>query len=1081
MTSSRLPRPSRGRSARTTGRALVAVVVASALTLAGGVAAHAVESAVPVAPNPALADHCDLNLAISLDLSNSVTDQQLAQARSELAGLADALEGYPVKLAMHTFASNAPATSAASNAPLPLTSLSTDAGVQAFDAYVKGVQRPAQAQGGTNWDRAFAAVTASTESYDALLLVTDGNPTQYGSPAQGPGNSTNQATIDAAVTSANALKGEGVRVIPIGVQDNLSGQPLAEFRQHVAQVSGPTQGSDYYLAGFSGLQSTLLDIVNANCATIDLEKTGTLAAGSLGNVGDTVDYAFTVTNTGAVQLRDVQLSDPKPGLSAITFGTWPGATGTLDPGQSVTAKATYTLTAADVTAGEVGNTATATGLPPAGSRVSDESPALVVLPDPVPAISLDKTGVLTGDTVAYTFVVTNTGTVPLSGVTLTDELPGLSAITFGTWPGATGALAPGQKVTATASYTLTQADRDRGDIANTATATGTPPTGPAVSDEDDVELPVPQAPGISLDKTGVLEGDSIRYSFVVTNTGNVTLTGVTLADELPGISAITFGTWPGATGALAPGQKVTATASYTLAQADRDRGEVENTATTTGTPPKGAPVTDTDEFTQPLAANPGIDIVKTGVLTGDTIAYTFVVTNTGDVTLSGVTVTDPLPGLSAVTFGAWPGQAGVLAPGQKVTATAAYTLTQNDRDNGEVVNTATTGGTPPTGPRVTDQDGFDQPVPTAPGIGLVKVGALDGDTIGYTFTVTNTGNVTLRGVELSDELAGLSDIVFGDWPAATGTLAPGQSVTATASYELTQPDRDRGEVLNTATVTATPPKGDDVTDEDDAEVPVPQAPGIQLVKSGELEGSSIRYSFDVTNVGDVTLRGVTIADELEGLSDIAFGEWPATAGELAPGQSVTATASYALTQADRDAGSVVNVAEATGTPPGGTDVTDDDSAEVPVPQNPSIGLVKTGAQDGALVRFSFAITNTGDVTLHGVALSDDLAGLSAISFGAWPGADGVLAPGQSVTASAVYVVTDADRAAGVVVNVAEATGTPPTGASVTDEADVRVTIVAALAATGFTAERLGSVALFAMLTIALGAAAVVTVRRRSRV
>ncbi|MDR5699010.1 DUF7507 domain-containing protein, partial [Agromyces aerolatus] len=189
-------------------------------------------------------------------------------------------------------------------------------------------------------------------------------------------------------------------------------------------------------------------------------------------------------------------------------------------------------------------------------------------------------------------------------------------------------------------------------------------------------------------------------------------------------------------------------------------GEVVNTATTTGTPPSGPDVTDEDDHEQPLVPSPGIQLVKTGVLTDGTIAYEFVVTNTGDVTLSGVGITDELPGLSDLVFGEWPAEAGVLAPGQSVTATASYELTQADRDAGEVVNTATTTGTPPAGPDVTDVDDHEQPVPQAPGILLVKTGVLTDDTIAYEFVVTNTGDVTLSGVGITDELPGLSDLVF---------------------------------------------------------------------------------------------------------------------------------------------------------------------------------------------------------------------------------------------------------------------------------------------------------------------------------
>ncbi|OYC97936.1 hypothetical protein CI089_05275 [Microbacterium sp. Yaish 1] len=1057
---------------------MLAAALSSVLALGGSVAAQAVESDVPPSPNPALSERCEMNFAISVDLSNSVTDAQLAQTRSELAGLAQALEGYPIELAVHNFASNAPATSGASNSPLPLTSLAGEAGVAAVGAYVNGIQRPASAQGGTNWDRGFAAVTASPEDYDALILLTDGNPTQYGSPARGPGNSTDRAVMDASVRSANELKATGTRIVPIGVSDNLSGQALADFREHIRQVSGPTEGSDYYIAGFSALQRTLIDIVNENCVSIALEKSGVLADGDRGVAGDTVDYAFTITNDGGVTLTDVTLADPKPGLSSIRFGAWPGAPGVLDPGQSVTATATYTVTDADVAAGRIENVATATGTPPAGAPVSDEAPALVALPDPVPAISLEKSGALDGDAIAYSFTATNTGDVTLTDVAIADVLPGLSEITYGAWPGASGVLAPGQSVTATATYALTQADRDAGVVENTATVVGTPPTGDPVTDEDDFDLPLPPNAGISLVKTGVVDGDRISYEFRAANTGDVTLSAVSIADVLPGLSEITYGAWPGASGVLAPGQSVTATATYALTQADRDAGVVENTATVVGTPPTGDPVTDEDDFDLPLPPNAGISLVKTGVVDGDRISYEFRAANTGDVTLSAVSIADVLPGLSEITYGAWPGASGVLAPGQSVTATATYALTQADRDAGVVENTATVVGTPPTGDPVTDEDDFDAPVPQAPGILLEKSGALEGDVATYTFVVRNAGDVTLRDVSVTDALPGLSAVVYGEWPDAAGVLAPGQSVTATATYTLTQADRDAGVVDNTATATGTPPVGDPVTHDDEFELPVPQAPGIALVKTGVLEGGELTYSFTATNIGDVTLTDVAIADELPGLSDLAYADWPGVAGVLAPGESVTATATYTPTQADRDAGVVENTATVVGTPPTGDPVSDDDEFDQPLPQGPAIALTKTGELDGDRIRYAFTVTNTGDVTLRGVAIEDELRGLSEVVFGAWPGAQHVLAPGESVTATAVYAVTASDRALGAVTNTATVTATPPAGDPVSDDDTVR-TAVGALAATGAGSEQLMRLALFGGLTIVLGAAAV-TLRRRTR-
>ena len=92
---------------------------------------------------------------------------------------------------------------------------------------------------------------------------------------------------------------------------------------------------------------------------------------------------------------------------------------------------------------------------------------------------------------------------------------------------------------------------------------------------------------------------------------------------------------------------MTCTATYTLTQADVDAGHVANTATVTGTPPTGAPVSATDSTDTPILAGPAITLDKvagapSGTIAGSTIDYTFIVTNIGNVTLTAVAVTDPM-------------------------------------------------------------------------------------------------------------------------------------------------------------------------------------------------------------------------------------------------------------------------------------------------------------------------------------------------------------------------------------------------------------------------------------------------------
>jgi uncharacterized repeat protein (TIGR01451 family) len=239
-------------------------------------------------------------------------------------------------------------------------------------------------------------------------------------------------------------------------------------------------------------------------------------------------------------------------------------------------------------------------------------------------------------------------------------------------------------------------------------------------------VPVAQSPAIQIEKTyvdvnggQVLLGDALTYTFTVTNTGNVTLYGVTVNDPLPGLGAVS----PGSVASLAPGASAVFTAAYTVTQADLDQtdGMIDNTATATGTPPGGGTVSDDDTLAVPVAQSPAIQIEKTyvdvnggQVLLGDALTYTFTVTNTGNVTLYGVTVNDPLPGLGAVS----PGSVASLAPGASAVFTASYTVTQGDMLAGSIYNTATARGEKPGGIPGDPSDDItatdDETVATAP-------------------------------------------------------------------------------------------------------------------------------------------------------------------------------------------------------------------------------------------------------------------------------------------------------------------------------------------------------------------------------
>src|SRR5690625_1396 len=206
-------------------------------------------------------------------------------------------------------------------------------------------------------------------------------------------------------------------------------------------------------------------------------------------------------------------------------------------------------------------------------------------------------------------------------------------------------------------------------------------------------------------------GNVLTYTFTVENTGDVDLFEVEIIDnDLTGLSAINY-TWPNADGELAAGEIMTATATYTVTQDDVDNGSVENLATLKAKDENGDPLDETestDDLNNPgkpgIAGSPTITVISaapTADLTftkevdlstaelGDILTYTFTVENTGDVNLFEVEIIDnDLTGLSAINY-TWPNADGELAAGEIMTATATYTVTQDDVDNGSVENLAT--------------------------------------------------------------------------------------------------------------------------------------------------------------------------------------------------------------------------------------------------------------------------------------------------------------------------------------------------------------------------------------------------------
>jgi hypothetical protein len=171
-------------------------------------------------------------------------------------------------------------------------------------------------------------------------------------------------------------------------------------------------------------------------------------------------------------------------------------------------------------------------------------------------------------------------------------------------------------------------------------------------------------------------------------------------------------------------------------------------------------------------------------------------------------------------------------------------------------------------------------------------------------------------------------------------------------------------------------------------------------KTSASVGETITYTYTITNETDnVTISNIILKDDKLGTISLN-GSDNIT---LAPGDNVTAIATYTVLEKDLP-GPLVNTATASGTDPDGNTITDNVSASVKLAFSASIKVIKTAdktaASPGENVTYTYTVTNIGTVTADNVTLTDDKLGklMSGVT----------LSPGQSVTTTATYEVKTSD-------------------------------------------------------------------------
>ena len=559
---------------------------------------------------------------------------------------------------------------------------------------------------------------------------------------------------------------------------------------------------------------------------------------------------------------------------------------------------------------------------------------------------------------------------------------------------------------------------------------------------DDATSTVDQNPSLTIVKSltngndAVVDtaGETIEYTIMVDNTGNVDLTNVVLDDVFAGGATYVSGD-TNDNDILETTETWTYSADYVVTQADLNAGT--NLVNVAGV---DTDQTDrqTDDATSTVDQNPSLTIAKSLTngndavvdTAGETIEYTIMVDNTGNVDLTNVVLDDVFAGGATYVSGDT-NDNDILETTETWTYSADYMVTQADLNAGtNLVNVAGVD---------TDQtdrqtDDATSTVDQNPSLTIAKsltngndaVVNTAGETIEYTIVVDNTGNVDLTNVVLDDVFAGGATYVSGD-TNDNDILETTETWTYSADYVVTQADLNAGtNLVNVAGVDT------DQTDRqtDDATSTVDQNPSLTIAKSltngndavVDTAGETIEYTIVVDNTGNVDLTNVVLDDVFAGGATYVSGDTNDN-GILETTETWTYSADYVVTQADLNAGTnLVNVAGVD------TDQTDrqTDDATSTVDQNPSLTIAKslTNGNDavvdtaGETIEYTIVVDNTGNVDLTNVVLDDVFAGGATYVSGDTNDND-ILETTETWTYSADYVVTQADLNAGTnLVNVA---------------------------------------------------------------
>ncbi len=777
--------------------------------------------------------------------------------------------------------------------------------------------------------------------------------------------------------------------------------------------------------------------------------------------GQPVYYLFTIENTGDVALTSPQISDNTLNVSSCN-ATLSGST--LPAPVPANENHIVQCVVGPITAasGSHANTATVTANFGPTPVTSDSTTATYA----TTGLTLDKsaspaTYTAAGDTITYSYLVTNSGFAPLVGpVTITDDKTTATCPAVSTVGDLDNFLDPGESITCTGSYIITATDVTNLFVTNTASASADGAT--SNTDSATVTLVGVTLADVSIVKTLVtagpyFAGQSITYTLFVANAGPSTATNVQVTDTPTnlGITNVSGGgcvALPCTIPSLASGANTTITVTATITAA----GAFDNSATVSATETDPNLTNNTDNTGNGGTATLSADVAVVKTLTtagpyvhGQSITYNLAVTNNGPSTATNVQITDTptnlsITGVSGAGCAALPCTIASLASG----ATANITVTATITAPGAFDNSVTVSATEPdpnTGNN-TDNTGNGGTAAASADISVVKT--LDtagpythGQTVTYTLLIANAGPSTATNIQVTDTptnltITGVSGACVA-LPCTIASLASGANTSITVTATISAP----GAFDNSATVLATEsdPNTANNTDNTGNNGTAAASADVSIVKTLTttgpfIPGQSISYTLFIANAGPSTATNVQVTDTptnltITNVSGGGCAALPCTIASLASGANTTITVTATIdangafdntasANADEPDPNSANNTDSTGN--GGTAAA---SADVSIVKT----LTTTGPYiPGQSVTYTLFVANAGPSTATNVQVTDTptnltITNVSGGGCAALPCTIASLASGANTT----ITVTATIVAAGAFDNSATVTATEP--------------------------------------------------------